>query len=361
MEKIIFRGEELIDRRDDIKFFMNWFKSLPKEILWVYGPKSSGKTTVIEYVVENELYEDFEKEKLKKGFWVKYLNLRRYLITSYNTFLEAFIKPKEGNRKKEERLGARFSVGIIEVKAEILKEVKERKKDLFNVLLAELERVKKKGRQPILIIDEIQTLEDIYINSKRELLKEFLNFCVSLTKEAHISHVVILSSNTVFIDRIYNDSKLKETSSFYKIDHLEREVVYEWLKRERVKDSDIELLWEYLGGSIPRIQRYLRERKDIGDLKEYLDRQAFLAESEVIDFLIREADQREDRIFKEIIKTIVKEGAFYIKEDMKDRNEFIKVVDKWAEKEILFFDPLERRVVGSSRIYEKGLERLLKL
>ena len=80
-----------------------------------------------------------------------------------------------------------------------------------------------------MIIDEIQKLEDLYINNKRELLKEFLNFCVSLTKEKYLSHVLILSSNTIFIERIYNDAKLKETSRFKKIDHLSKEKVQEWL------------------------------------------------------------------------------------------------------------------------------------
>jgi len=60
-------------------------------------------------------------------------------------------------------------------------------------------------------------LRDIYINSERELLKEFLNFCVSLTKEKHLSHVVILTSNTVFIERIYIDARMKKTSVFKKL------------------------------------------------------------------------------------------------------------------------------------------------
>ncbi len=48
-----------------------------------------------------------------------------------------------------------------------------------------------------LVIDEIQSLEDVYGNGEKELLKEFLNFCVALTKETHLSHVIMLSSNTI--------------------------------------------------------------------------------------------------------------------------------------------------------------------
>ena len=97
-----FRGEKLIDRDKEMHFLLDWFEKIPKEILWIYGPKSSGKTTLIEYVVENELFEDFWKFKLKKNYWVRYINLRGYLVTSYKTFLEAFIKPKKENKRKQE-------------------------------------------------------------------------------------------------------------------------------------------------------------------------------------------------------------------------------------------------------------------
>ncbi len=62
-----FRGEKLIDREKEINFLVNWFNGLPKEILWIYGHKSSGKTTIIEYVVEKELFEDFDQLKPKKN------------------------------------------------------------------------------------------------------------------------------------------------------------------------------------------------------------------------------------------------------------------------------------------------------
>ena len=200
MEKMKeFRKEKLIDREKEIKYLFDWFNSLPKEILWIYGPKSSGKTTLIEYIIENELYEDFWNSKLKKDYWVRYLNLRGYLITSYKTFLEAFIKPSENILKKEEKLNGRISVGIFEIKASILKEIKNLNLDLFQILISDIERLSRKGKKVIIIIDEIQVLRDIYINGDRELLKEFLNFCISLTKELHIAHIVILSLNTVFI------------------------------------------------------------------------------------------------------------------------------------------------------------------
>jgi len=351
-----FRGEKLIDREEEIKFLLDWFEKLPKEILWIYGPKSSGKTTIIEYVVENELFEDFWKFKTKRDYWVRYINLRRYLISSYNSFIEAFLKPKKESKKKEEKIDARMSIGIFEIKASVLNEVKEREKDLFNALTSEIQGIAEK-KKVVLIIDEIQTLEDIYINGDRELLKEFLNFCVSLTKELHIAHVVILSSNTVFIDRIYNDAKLKVTSEFYKVNHLDYETIGNWLQEEGFQNSEIELIWDYLGGCIPLIQKMLRERKNYASLKDYLERRKWLAYTEIVDFLGRgnfSAD--EEKKFDEIIMEILEKGCFMYN---RERKEYLPVIEKWAEKEILFFDPLDLRVTGNSRIYEKGMEILV--
>ena len=353
-----FRQKKLIDREKEIKFFIDWFEKISDEILWIYGPKSSGKTTIIEYVVENELFEDFWKFIPKKNYWIRYMNLRGYLITSYKTFLEAFIKPKKESKRKKESIDARMSIGIFEIKASILNEVKEREKDLFNVLISEIQQIAK-DKRVIIIIDEIQTLEEIYINGDRELLKEFLNFCVRLTKELHIAHVVILSSNTIFIDRIYNDAKLKVTSRFYKIDHLGYETVKNWLEKEGFSSSEIELIWEYLGGGIAYIQRMIRDRNEFPTLEEYLKHQAWLAYTEIVDYLGRGNTEEEEMIFREIAKIIVNEGEFRIRDDLKDKGKFIKVIDKWAEKEILFFDPMSLQVTGNSRIYGKGMEILV--
>jgi len=41
---------------------------------------------------------------------------------------------------------------------------------------------------------------------------------------------VILSSNTIFINSIYNEAKLKVTNEFKKIDHLDKKTTQEYLR-----------------------------------------------------------------------------------------------------------------------------------
>jgi len=243
----LFRGEVFIDREEEIEFFKNYFNELPRRILFVYGPKSTGKTTLIEYVIENELIEDKKLFKSNR-FFIKYLNFRRKLVTNYNNFLDSIISKK--NLAFESKLSSEINLGIFKLSSEIFEAIKEKEIDLFDALIDEFKKSKKKN---VFIIDEIQTLEDIYINGNKELLKEFLNFCVRLTKELHLSHVVILTSNTIFLNRIYNDSKLKETSIFKLINHPDEEIVKKLLVDLGYNSEQIRLILDYYGTILSRI------------------------------------------------------------------------------------------------------------
>jgi hypothetical protein len=161
----------------------------------------------------------------------------------------------------------------------------------------------------------------------------------------------------VFIDRIYNDAKLKVTSRFYKINHLPYETVKKWLQEEGFSSSEIELIWEYLGGSIAHIQRMIRDKHEYSTLKEYLERQKWLAYTEIVHFLnfSKKIKKEEREQFYEVCREILGEGYFEAKDDS-----FIDVIAKFAEIEILFFDPLDVKITGNSRIYEKGMEILVR-
>jgi len=104
------------------------------------------------------------------------------------------------------------------------------------------------------------------MNGQRELLKELFNFFVAMTKESHLCHVLIASSDGYFIERIYNDSKLKKTSEFLEVDYLTKEDVVGWLtnlekesaiRQYSLTPAQVEGIWETFGGSCAEISRFL--------------------------------------------------------------------------------------------------------
>jgi hypothetical protein len=95
--------------------------------------------------------------------------LREALIASYGSFLDTFfVEVKEEESEKEGRIG----INLIGFKAEVLERVKRKQENLFKVFIKKIKEIAGDGKRPILIIDEIQKLRDVYIengNGEREL------------------------------------------------------------------------------------------------------------------------------------------------------------------------------------------------
>jgi len=357
-----FRNAPFIDREEEIEFLINRFEETPQRILFLYGPKSTGKTTLIEYVIENELIDDKKLFKSSK-YNIKYVNFRGKLIASYNTFLDSVITRK--NVKLDEKLSASINLGVFKLNTEIFEAIKQKEIDIFDALTDEFKKSKKKN---IFIIDEIQILEDIYINGNRELLKEFLNFCVRLTKEIHLSHVVILTSNTIFLNRIYNDSKLKETSDFKLISHPKESVAVQLLNDLGYDNKKIELILEYYGTIFSRlikVYQYIKPNEDIDKLKEYLEAEKLDAYMQITEILVNRKKynlpQNRKEIFIEIANEIIKNGFYdYKSKDLDTQERVIEIIEVFCEKEIFFFDPQTGIVTPNSRIYLKAMEDIIK-
>ena len=236
-----------INREMEIHYLKSWIQEKPKNILFLYGPKSSGKTTLIYRFIEQNLSDE--------RYDVKHFNLRELLLVNYDSFLRAFFERKRSEQIKETR---QYDLKVFKLSVETLKGLESRELDPFIVMKREMEKTNKKGKRPVIIIDELQALDEIYFNGGRELLNEMFNFFVAMTKESHLCHVIIASSDGYFIEKLYNDSKLKKTSELFEVDYLPKEDIVYWLnnleKESKISDyvltkPQIEYIWDHFGGS----------------------------------------------------------------------------------------------------------------
>ncbi len=250
-----------VNRVEEIRYLKSWMTEMPNSILFLYGPKSSGKTTLI--------YRFIEQNMSGGGYDIKHFNLRELLLVNYDSFLRAFFEQKSSEQVKEIR---QYDLKVFKLSVETLKGLASRELDPFIVMKRELEKSNKKGRRPVIIIDELQALDEIYFNGGRELLNEMFNFFVAMTKESHLCHVIIASSDGYFIERIYQDSKLKKTSEFLEIAYLEKQDVMDWLSRLEdyskidqfvLNDGQKEAMWDFFGGSCWEISTFLGDLLNI--------------------------------------------------------------------------------------------------
>ena len=68
-----------------------------------------------------------------------------------------------------------------------------------------------------------------FLSLKSPKSKKGLGRSPKHTKESHLCHVVIASSDGYFIERICQDSKLKKTSELMEVKYLQESDVMGWL------------------------------------------------------------------------------------------------------------------------------------
>jgi len=251
-----------INREKEMAELRNYLEGRPNSILFLYGPKSSGKTTL--------MYRLFEQMKAEKRYEINFLNLREILLTSYDDFIDAFFKSSSTKNSLKTGIRRQYSLfGLFRLDAFTEKMLKKRQEDPFLIMKREFQRLIKKNIRPVVIIDEFHKLDGLYLPDKQKrLMVELMNFFVAMTKESHLCHVIIASSDAFFIEQVYVDSKLRKTSKFMKLDYLEKEDVFVWLRdikkynqiREYTLDEkQIERIWETVGGSAWEIHSVLED------------------------------------------------------------------------------------------------------
>ena len=327
------------DRERETAYLEKYIADVLNSILFVYGSKSSGKSTTMMKIIS--------ESKKDKAFF--YYNLRETYIADYKEFLNQFFIEKSTKQEIAETL---FKIGLktinlFEITDELIKKIKEKKTNEFKIMKKQVEKLKQNGKKPSIVIDELQKLKDIYFNSRNQLLEELFNFFVTITKIKYLANVICMSSDSLFIDEVYNNSILEKTSKFYFFYSFDKKTTVEWLLAEEKDKKEAENVFDILSGKCWYLQEYLRNPKSLDemiDLKEGLFR-FYLADfdkekrQEIKDFL---------RVFNE------KEEIIFNEEEMNE-----KLMKELVNKEILFYDSQNKLIKPQSCLMLNVLRRVL--
>ncbi len=342
-----------INRENELGYLRNYINISPESILFIHGPKSSGKTTL--------LYKFLEQVQKEQKLDVKFLDLRETFTNVYEDFLKAFFKV-EAKGEKKETLASNINIGFFKIDAAVEKKILEKRADPFKVMKAELLDLTRKGIKPVLIIDELQALEKIYLNNdkERQLITALFNFFVAMTKQSHLAHIIIASSDGYFLNTVYNDSKLKKCSEYYKVDYLKEEDVMEWLlnlgKYSKIKDytlsrEDAEKIWEAVGGSMWEIQDILSQL-----FKNPIDEVLSLYKKKIkgmIEYYIG-TDMRKEKV----LAVFLKNETAHIKDFMGqgiEVGDLESLLQDMVRNNILYFDPTDAKYYPQGKSYLWGI------
>jgi len=335
-----------INRNEEIHFLSNWLEREPNSLLFVYGPKSCGKTTLISKFIKQHL--DHRK------FAINYLNLRQVLVYNFQSFLDSFFVKTTKDKVKEIVAGITMNIGFFKLNVD---DEAIMKKNPFKVMQEQLIKAQKKGIQPVIIIDEIQTLKNIYFNGEQNLLDKLFNLFVSLTKEIHVAHVILLTSDSYFIEDIYKNAKLKKSTELFHVGHLPKADVKEWLLKENFDEKDFQYMWEKLGGSAWEITQVLSKYKageSIENACEYFINDEY---SKLFDFIPTALTKEEEAVVQKVHIDIVKKGYAYSGDYYRKLQ---TIVPKMVEQDIWFYRTDKQQITPNSASIRWAMKRLLE-
>ena len=338
---------QFINRQQEIKKLRGYFENEPSSMLVVYGPKSTGKTTLLSHYIENYLSD--------KKYAVNFINLRRVLVYDFASFLDVFFQKTTKDKVREILGGLTLNAGFFQVG---LDDEAMLKKNAFKVMEDQLQKANNKGIRPIIIIDEIQILKDIYMNGERMLLDEVFNFFVGITKETHLAHVVLASSDSFFISDIQKNAKLFKTSEFLLVNQLPFLDVKQWLKKDNFTEEEIEFVWAHGKGNPWEIERYIKGKKMGESVTETFSQIIAFALAKFDGYLLENLQEKEQReLYYGISQRIISQGYFPTKELY--ASSAYSLIRDMVDYDLWFYDGQTQKVTANSESVRLAMKAIL--
>ena len=326
--------EIFINRIAEKQYFLDYFNSVPRNILFVYWPINSWKTKLISNILD-EL-------KSKDNFIINLFDFRTF-IPNFQYFKEYFLDMDESI-----------------------------KLDPITYTLLKLKESNKNGRKHILFLDHLHDIPNFYIDENKTIkFEDFLLNLIRIILKNNLSHIIC--STTYDFEKFYNNSKYNFISDFYLMEHLSKKDIYFWLEeKEKCPEKMIKDIWKNLWWSVWEIWQVLVSYKNTWYYKEELDdllQVKYSLIKEWYNFLeewlfnldLNEKEKNKIKqkieIFLNIIEKIVKKWEFIRWKDWIAHFELIKEL---VDKDLWFYDTKQRKITANSKSLEIAFKRLLK-
>jgi len=257
---------EFHDREQEMKEFMDILNSEPSLITFVYGPINSGKTALISHLIE----------QLPEEYTPFYINLRGRFVTGYEDFLNVLFEIDESgvtNNVGEYATSILKDLKIlsgIPIPINLFEQIFEKKnksKDMFRYIERFFVEMSAK-RVPVMIIDELQVIGDMKIDGV--MIYKLFNFFVRLTKELHLAHVFVITSDSLFIEQVYSEAVLSGRCRYLLVDDFDRETAAAFLEKHDFTADEKRMAWEYCGGKPVCLVELINYEKREEKLREVL-------------------------------------------------------------------------------------------
>ena len=347
MKRIAFH-----DRERETDEIMKILDTEPSLITFIYGPINSGKTTMISHLIE----------QLPEEYAPFYVNLRGRFITDYEDFLNVLFEideeDKGGNvveyaKSALKDIGAVSGIPIPINLFEKIFEKKDKSKDMFRYIEQFFVEVSK-TRTPVLIIDELQVIGDLKVDDL--LIYKLFNFFVRLTKEKHLAHVFVATSDSLFLEQVYTEAMLSGRCRYLLVDDFDYETTIDFLDRYNFSDEEKSVVWDCCGGKpvcLVEMANAKVNRKDVaGEAKKFLKIKTSQILSIFDEIALGKIEYSEE--------ALIGEFKNFEEEELVQYDKVTKEKIFLVERNVLFIDPTQRTIKPQSRLNLLAIREVLR-
>jgi AAA+ ATPase superfamily predicted ATPase len=342
---------EFHNRDREIREIMNILSTRPDLITFIYGPINSGKTELVNHLIK----------RLPKDYRVFYINLRGVYVSKAEDFLKVLFDVR-GRSVKD---CIKFAIdllpsevvtpkGRIPIPKQVLKQIFKEKEleNVFTYLENFFTEVAKK-KNPILILDELQKIGDVKIDSY--LIYELFNFFVRLTKELHLCHVFVVTSDSLFIEKVYTTAMLHGRCRYLLVDDFDYNTTAEFLKKYEFSKEEIKLVWDYFGGKPVYLVEAVKVKVGGGNLKDFAETNLFIRIRQMKDVLY-ELEEKNRELFNKVLKLfkIFKDRDLFVYEKLGNEIRFC------IDNNILFADPVKSVIKPQSKLDLLAIRKIVE-
>ena len=325
----------------------------PTLITFVYGPINSGKTELITNLIKN----------LPKSQKVFYINLRGRFISNYDEFIQVLFDVEHDARYERIKeflkpvanvLPESYS-GIPIPKDLFLKLFKEKEvEDAFVYIENVLRAFYKDDHPPVLVIDELQVIGDLKVDDL--LIYKLFNFFVRLTKEKHLAHVFVATSDSLFLEQVYTEAMLSGRCRYLLVDDFDYETTIDFLDRYNFSDEEKSVVWDCCGGKpvcLVEMANAKVNRKDVaGEAKKFLKIKTSQILSIFDEIALGKIEYSEE--------ALIGEFKNFEEEELVQYDKVTKEKIFLVERNVLFIDPTQRTIKPQSRLNLLAIREVLR-
>ena len=340
------------NREQEIKEVMDILSMKPRLITFVYGPINSGKTTLINHLIG----------QLPDEYVPFYVNLRGRFITGYEDFLNVLFEIDEGgvidnvSEYAQSLLKDLKMLGGIPIPLNLFEQIFEKKdksKDMFKYIERFFGEMLKK-RVPVLIIDELQVIGDLKIDGL--LIYKLFNFFVRLTKELHLAHIFVVTSDSLFLEQVCSEAMLSGRCDYLMVDDFDYRQTMDFLDGYGWSEHEKEIAWHYVGGKPVSLVKLINAKVNEKKIDDVASRMLTLRTGE-IETMLKRVNELGGKIIIEDIKypvsykKLVEALKNFVACEAIDMNKVDEISKTFlVKKNVLFVDPLTKLIKPQSRL-----------